>query len=114
MPFEHEKRQANHLLDAIENATLSHDDTLPLVRDADPAWVYMCFAWLRAWYPPSHPAADGVLGRIVDLCSASGAVARSVREGQSDPITAWFEEAYDYRELDRKAFVDLVVEKLEG
>ncbi len=87
---------------------------LPLVRDADPAWVYMSFAWLRAWYPPSHPAAGGVLGRIVNLCSASAAVTRMVQDGQKDPITEWFEEAYDYRDLDRKAFIDLVVEKLEG
>jgi hypothetical protein len=36
------------------------------------------------------------------------------REGEKDGICVWFEESYSYRELDREAFIDLVVEKLEG
>ena len=84
------------------------------MREADPALVVLVFAWLRARYPASHPAAEGVLGRIVDLCSASATVARKVREGQRDAIVEWFEETYEYRDLDRAEFIALVVEKLEG
>ena len=44
MSFDYEKRTAARLLDAIENGTLSIDQTVPLLRDADPALVYFIFA----------------------------------------------------------------------
>ena len=114
MSFLYEKRAAARLLDALENGTLSADDTRPLAEEADPALVYLIFAFLRARYHSGHPASDGVLGRIVDLCSLSPAVARKAKAGERDAIVAWFEESYDYRDMDRDDFVDEVVEKLEG
>ena len=47
MSFDYEKRCAARLLGAIENGSLSPDQTLPLLTDADPALVYLIFAWLR-------------------------------------------------------------------
>lgn len=114
MSFESEKRHATHILDAIENARLPLDDIRPLLEEADPALVYFIFSWLRVRYPGAHSASDGVLGRIVGLCSASPRIARMAKEGEKDAICQWFEESYEYRDLDRDAFISLVVDKLEG
>lgn len=114
MAFEHETRIYAHLLAALEDGVLSTSDTRMKYEEADPAMVALYFGWLRAHYHPGHSAAEGVLGRIVDLCNASPKVARMAREGAKDPIVEWFEDTYDYRDLDRQEFVATVVEKLEG
>lgn len=114
MSFEHEERSAAHLLSAIEDGAPALADVRPLFEDADPALIYLLFAWLRARYHPSHPAAEGVLGRIVALCTMSPKVAKKARAGEKDPVVAWFEEAYEYREVERDQFISMIVEKLEG
>lgn len=114
MSFDHEKRSAARLLDAIENGRLPTDQTLPLVKNADPALVYMIFAWLRVRYHPGHSSSEGVLGRIVELCTESPKVAQMARSGEKDAIVVWFEETYEYRDFDRVEFISMIVEKLEG
>lgn len=114
MSFLFEKRAAARLLDALENGTLSIEDTKPLAEEADPALIALIFGFLRARYHSGHSASDGVLGRLIALCQVSSKVARAARTGAQDPIVVWFEESYDYRELDREDFIDEVVEKLEG
>ena len=114
MSFDYEKRCAARLLDAIENGRLPADQTLPLLNNADPALVYMIFAWLRVRYHPGHSASEGVLGRIVHLCTESPKVAQMARLGEKDPIVVWFEETYEYRDFDRNEFISMIVEKLEG
>jgi hypothetical protein len=54
------------------------------------------------------------LGRLVELCALSPVTARHAKSGASDPIVAWFEEAYTLGDLDRDALISEVVEKLEG
>jgi len=112
--FSYEKRVAGRLLAALEDGALSIPDTKPLYEEADPALVYLLIAWLRAHYPSSHPDSDGVLGRVVGLCQASPKVARHLRTGEKDAIVEWFEETYGYRDLDRHAFIECIVEKLES
>ncbi len=112
MDFAHEKRVASRLLEALEDGTLSTVDTRPLAEDADPALLFLIIRWLRARYM-GHPAADGVLGRIVALCQLPS-ISRAVKAGERDAITGWFTETYDPGELDREAFIDIVVDKLEG
>lgn len=114
MAFDHEKRIALRLLQVVEDGTLSTEDTVPLYAAADPALVYLIFAWLRGRYHAGHSASEGVLGRIVAVCAASSTVARMVRAGEQDAIAQWFEETYDYRELDRDAFISVIVDKLES
>ena len=114
MSFVHEKRNAARLLDAFENGSLPLDEMVRLTAEADPALVYLLFAWLRGRYRSDHPAADGVLGRIVAACTKSPQVARMVRSGERDPISEWFEETYDVRALHREELIDLVVDKLES
>ena len=114
MSFEHEKRLARDLLSALEDGRRDPYEIRHLYEAADPALVHLIFGWLRARYPASHSASDGVLGRMVTLLQESPTVARRAREGAKDPIVAWFEENYADGELDRDAFLDTVVEKLEG
>jgi hypothetical protein len=114
MAFDHETRQAVYLLSVVENGTLSIADIRQRYEDADPALVYLLFAWLRARYHPGHSASEGVLGRIVGLCSASPKVTRMAKAGEKDAISQWFEETHEYRDFDRDAFVGLIIEKLEG
>jgi hypothetical protein len=112
MEFAMEKREARRLLEALEDGTLSPEDTRPLAEDADPALLYLIVAWLRARYA-THSAAEGVLGRIVAV-SRYDAVAKAVKSGERDAITAWFLEEHDLRDLDRDDFIDIVVDKLES
>jgi len=114
MQFDYEKRCATRLFDAIENGSLPADQTLPLLTDADPALVYLIFAWLRVRYHAGHSASDGVLGRIVHFCQESPKVAKMARSGEQDPIVLWFEETHEYRDFERNEFISFIVEKLEG
>jgi len=114
MAFDSEKRVAARLLAVVENGTLPIADIRPLYEEADPALVYLIFAWLRARYHSGRSDSDGVLGRIVELCSSSSVVAKKARSGERDPIVSWFEETYEYRDLHRDEFISLVVDKLEG
>ena len=114
MAFTQEKRAARRLLAALEDGRLNTRDTYHLVSEADETLVYFIFSWLRAWYPPSHPASDGVLGRVGALCTQYPKAARMAKAGQGDPLVAWFEEEHGYRALRADAFIELIVEKLEG
>ena len=114
MAFENEQREAMRLLTALENGGAPVSETAQLIADADPALVHLVFAWLRARYHGEHPAAEGVLGRLLEVSSGYDSVRKQLREGKADPIVGWFEEEYEYRDLRAEEFVGLVVEKLEG
>ncbi|HUH01646.1 MAG TPA: hypothetical protein VML75_06600, partial [Kofleriaceae bacterium] len=106
------QREALHLLQGIENGTLSSFEAGHLLDEADPALVYFIVTWLRSRYGADHPAAEGVIGRLVAL--TSGSVKAKMREGKADPVVTWFEEEHSYRDLAANDFVELIVEKLEG
>ena len=112
MSFAPEKRAATHLLAVVENGSHSPQQIRSAYETADPALIYLIFAWLRAQYR-GHSAADGVYGRIVAAC-ASDVVARRLKVGEKDAVVSWFEETYDYRGIDRDDFISVVVEKLES
>jgi len=113
MAFEQETKAALRILDGITEATMSSADSIALVEDADPALIYLLFTWIRHRFGPSHPASDAVLGRLVAI-SNRPSVAAKMKEGQEDPVVEWFEDGYSYKDLDAKAFVTLIIEKLEG
>jgi len=114
MAFEQQRGEALHLLRGIEGGRLRSSDLAHLVEQADPALAYLVFTWLRHRYGHGHPAAEGVLGRIVELTEGHPAVRAKLREGKADPIVAFIEEERGYGESDAEAFVAFVVEKLEG
>jgi len=111
--FEHEQRRALHLLEGIENGTLSATESATLLDEADPALVYFIVTWLRTRYK-DHPAGDGVIGRLVEVTNGANSVGAKMREGKADPIVEWFEDEYSYRELRAREFIAVVVEKLES
>jgi hypothetical protein len=113
MAFELEQKAALRILEGIENGTLNATESLALVEEADPTLVYLIFTWLRAHYGPDDPASEAVMSRLLAI-SNRPAVAKLVKEGQGDPVVEWFEDAYSYRKLGSKEFIELIVEKLEG
>ncbi|MBS1122116.1 MAG: hypothetical protein H6Q90_4344 [Deltaproteobacteria bacterium] len=113
MALEQEQKAALRILEGIEEGTMSSADSFALVEDADPALIYLIFTYLRKKYGPDHPAAEGVIGRLVAL-SNRGSVPKKMKEGQEDPVVEWFEDTYSYRDLGSKEFIELVIEKLEG
>lgn len=113
MAFAQEQREALHLLEGIENGSLSASQASHFIEDADPALVYFIFTWLRSRYA-NHPAAEGVIGRLVELTNTYSTVKAKMREGKSDSIVSWFEEEYNYRDFTAASFIELIVEKLEG
>jgi hypothetical protein len=113
MAFEHEKRQALRILEGIENGSASAAESFQLIEEADPTLVYFIFTWLRSNYA-DHPAAEGVIGRVVEICSRYPAVTAQVKAGEADSVVTWFKESHRYRDLDSTEFIDLIIEKLEG
>ncbi len=114
MAFEQERREALHLLRGVENGTLRAADAAHVIGESDPALVYLILTWIRSRYGGDHPAAEGVLGRLVELSTRHASVKAKMREGKADPIVAWFEDEYSYRDLQAEDFIALIVEKLEG
>lgn len=112
MALEQEQRAALRILEGIEEGTMTTTDSYGLVEDADPALIYLIFTWLRRRYA-DHPNSDAVIGRLVEV-SGRAKVAKLMKEGQADAVVEWFEDAYSYRELDKKQFIELIIEKLEG
>ena len=110
MAYEQQQRAALRLLEGIEMGTQTAWDSFQLIEKADPALVYLVFAWLRARYS-GH---EGVVGRIVAICKEYPATTRLMQRGEKDPIATWFEESYQYRDLDRDEFIAIVVDKLES
>jgi hypothetical protein len=112
MAFEQEQRAALRILEGLEDGTMTASDSFDLVEEADPALIYLIFTWLRKRYA-DHPNSDAVIGRVVAI-SDRGSVPKLMKEGQADPVVQWFEESYSYRDLDKAAFIELIIEKLEG
>jgi hypothetical protein len=111
--FDKEQRAALEILESIENGTTSAAGSFHLIEHADPTLIYFIFEWLKQSYA-GHPAAEGVHGRLAALCTAYPAVTKLAKEGKADTVVQWFEEAYRYRELGSREFIELIVEKLEG
>lgn len=112
MAFEQEQRAALRILEGIEEGTMTASESIAIVEDADPALIYLIFTWLRKRYA-DHTNADAVIGRLVAV-SNRPSVAKLMKEGQEDPVVEWFEDGYSYRELDKNAFIEMIIEKLEG
>lgn len=84
-----------------------------LAVDADPALVYLIFTWIRRRYA-DHPNADAVVGRLLAVLEREPSLTAKMKEGQADPVVAWFEEEHVYRDLPAREFIELVVDKLES
>jgi len=113
MAFDRQNAAAMRILSGIEEGTMSAAESFALVEDADPALVYLIFTWIRRRYA-DDPNADAVVGRLLAVVDRDPLVARKMKEGQADPVVAWFEEEHDYRALRAREFIELIVDKLES
>lgn len=113
MSFEHEKQSALRILEGIELGTMDSAESYGHLRDADETLLYFMFKWLRKRYREDE-AAEGVLGRLADLCNEYRDLTRRAKEGEEDAVVGWFEGSYKYKDLTAEEFIDLIVEKLEG
>ena len=113
MAFELEQQDALHLLRGIEEGTLATSEAAHRIENADPVLVYFIVTWLRTRYS-NHPAAEGVLGRLVEIGRATSKLDAKFREGKTDSLVEWFEDEHEYQALDATDFIRVVVEKLES
>lgn len=112
MAFEQQQRKAARLLAGIEDGTLNSTELRALAEEADPALLCLMVRWLRKRYA-DHVNADTVIGRLVELGNHR-AIAARLKEGQTDPVVEWFEDAYAYRDVSAQQLIELVVDKLES
>jgi len=108
------QRDALRILEGIENGTMTASQSADAIEGAEPAMVYLILTWIRSRYGAGHAASDAVLGRLAELTNKYPSIAAKMKEGKEDSIVEWFEDAYSYRELDGKAFVEIVVDKFES
>lgn len=113
MSFDHAVAAALRILEGIEEGTMSTADSYALVEDADPALIYLIFTWIRKRYA-DNPNADAVIARLLAVVDRDPKVAAKMKEGQRDPVVEWFEDEHSYRELGRRDFIELIVDKLES
>ncbi|MCP3977974.1 MAG: hypothetical protein GY716_01405 [bacterium] len=107
---------ALRLLDGLEAGTLPTADAGFLVEELDPVLVHVIVKYLRESYPASNPAAHAVLERVVALTSSCPAAVSKSKQGESDPVSEWFEAEYGFSEYHGRGreLVALIVDKLDS
>lgn len=110
------QRDAERLLSGLENGGLSSADGAILAEDIDPVLLYVIVNYVRQAYPAGDPVSQGVHQRLVELTSRSAKVIARAKEGESDPISRWFESEHAYRDFRGRGaeMIALVWEKLES
>ena len=113
MAFEQQQRTALRIINTIEDGTTSNAEIADQLDRSDSVLVYLLITWMRKFYA-DHPNGDAVLTRLGSVTAAYPAIGKKLKEGKDDSVVEWFEDAYRYKDLDAKAFVALVVDKLES
>lgn len=111
-----EANSAMWVLNGIENGTCSSADAYKSACDLDPVYLCFIFRFLRDKYPPSHPQATGVVERMVELTSTYADLVKKAQEGEKDPITQWFNDAYSMRDFlaDPEKLIEIISDKIES
>jgi hypothetical protein len=86
-----------------------------LAQDLDPVLVFSIVQYLREAYPASDPAATAVLERVVELTSAYPAIVSKSKEGEQDPVSAWFADEYSFGEFRGRGreMIRIIADKLD-
>ena len=109
------KRDSNRFLNSIEEGDLPTADAFNLLRKFDPLLAYFLLYYLRE----KHHVTDTSSGpgeRLLSLVSTYPDAGKLAKRPGNDPLVDWFEDSYSVREFfgRRDAFVDVIVDKLEG
>lgn len=109
------KNEALRLLQGLERGTMTAVDARILAGTLDPVLVHVVLRYLREVYPASNPAASAVLDRVVALTSGSPELVAKIKDGEKDPVSAWFSTEYSFGEFRGRGaeMLDLIVDKLE-
>lgn len=113
--YEMIKRDSNRFLDSIEEGNLPTADGFNLLRNFDPLLAYFLLYYLREKHHVTE-SSSGPGERLLSLVSTYPDAGKLAKRPGNDPIVDWFEDTYSVREFfgRRDAFVDIVVDKLEG
>lgn len=116
MSIQRQVDEAVYLLDGLESGHLDAAAVYNKLKDYDPVLIHFYIRYLRDKYPPTHPAAEGVMARLLDLTGTYADIVQKARSGEKDIIREWFDETYSMREFfnDKEKFLQLLIEKLEG
>lgn len=111
-----DKGQALRFLQGMEAGTLSASDGYNILKDRDPVLVYFLLRFLKEKYNQTHPDARSLNERLLELTSTYDDLKKMLRAGEQDPMREWFDDSHSVREFarDSEAYVDLIVDKLEG
>ncbi len=111
-----DRNQALRLLNGLEQGGLHPAEGRIIAEDLDPVLVHVIVRFLREVYPATEPAARPVLERVVELTNAYPGIVAQAKQGETDPVTAWFTSQHTFAEFRNRgdALVDLVVDKLES
>jgi hypothetical protein len=111
-----ELRNAQWVLNALENGTSNSAEIYKTAATLDPVCIHFIFRYMREKFSPDHPAASGVQERMVNLTSTYDDLVKMSKKGEKDPIREWFDDTYRVREyLSRpNELLEMIVEKIEG
>ena len=110
-----DKTQTLRLLNGLEQGGLAVSEGRILAEDLDPVLIHVIVSFLRDVYPATEPAARPVLERVVELTDAFPGIVERAKQGEADPISAWFNSEHNFAEFRNRgdAMVELVIDKLE-
>jgi hypothetical protein len=111
--FERQIASGLRILDGLESGSMSTADSCAALEETDPALVYLIFTWIRRRYA-DNPSADAIIARLVAVADKHPSIQAKMKAGQADPLVEWFEDEYQYRDLNSREFIELVVDKLES
>lgn len=110
-----QKREVIRFIEAIEDGTLNTADAYEIIREFEPILSYFLLKYLRE----KHPVTDrdsGAGSRLLSLVSTYSDMQAILKRPPNDPMVEWFEDTHSYREFfkDKQAYVDVLIDKLEG
>ncbi len=116
MDIQTQVRESLRWLEGVEDGALQTQDLYLIADKLDPVIVSLMIRYLRKKYPSTKPDSGAVIGRLVELGSTYPGITKKAKEAESDPISEWFTETYNFGEFYQKPeeMVQLIVDKLEG
>lgn len=110
------KKKSEQALNGIEEGNMTPYDAYLILEILDPVIVYFILRFLREKYPHTHPQAQGVISRMIEITNTYPDIVKKAQKGEKDMIREWFDDAYTVRQFfsEPETMIDMIVEKVEG
>lgn len=106
------KKNVDRFMDIIEGGVIPLEDALPVAEKLDPLLLYFVLRYLKETYGRDS---QGPNARLLQFLSAYPTIARHAVKPKNEPMVEWFDDSHSMRSFrNRDAFVDLIIDKLEG